>query len=184
MARDLSLALRLVAGGKLAGGVISVDGRKVGVLGHSIGGGTAVLAASSDPAIRAVMTVTAAQTKPSALDAAGNVLVPGLHVIGDRDPLGAEVGKQIAKNWAGPVQLRRIRKAEHFGLAEGRHWTTALTGDGHEKRIQEATRVLASAFFLRHLAGQDQLADDLEAKIAGTVPESLTDDADAESPTG
>jgi len=179
LARDLSLALRLVTGGKLAGGVISVDGRRVGVLGHSIGGGAAVLAASSDPAIKAVFTVTAAETKPSAITAAGTVMVPGLHLVGDRDPLAAEEGKQIAKSWGGPVQLRRIRKAEHLGLAEGRHWTSALTGDGHEKQIQQATRVLASAFFLRHLADQDQLADALEAKVAGTMPEPLIDGAGA-----
>src|SRR4029078_7190408 len=35
LARALSVALRLVTGGKLAGGVISVDARRVGLLGHS-----------------------------------------------------------------------------------------------------------------------------------------------------
>ena len=173
LARDLSVALRLVAGGKLAGGVISVDARRIGLLGHSIGGGAAVLAASTDPAVKAVLTVTAAETRPSAIAAAGNVLAPGLHLVGAGDAMGKEDGARIARSWAGPVQLRQVRKAQHLGLAEGRHWTTALIGNGDEKLIQQATRVLATAFFLRHLADQDQLADELEAKVAGTTVEPV-----------
>lgn len=173
MARDLSLALRLLVGGRLAGGVITVDGRRLGLIGHSIGGGAATLAASTDSAIKAVVTVTAAETRPSAVLAAGNVLVPSLHLIGDKDLIGGREGAMIADAWAGPAQLRSVKGAEHLGLAEGNHWTTALVGNGDEKRIQQATRTLATAFLLRHLAGQDQLADELEAKVSGTTLESL-----------
>ncbi|MDQ2845494.1 MAG: hypothetical protein M3Y77_03885, partial [Actinomycetota bacterium] len=82
---------------------------------------------------------------------------------------------ELARSWAGPVQLREVKGAKHLGLAEGRHWTTAITGNGAEKRIQQGTRTLATAFLLRHIAGQDQLADELDSKVSGTSVIDLDD---------
>ncbi|MDQ6656882.1 MAG: dienelactone hydrolase family protein [Actinomycetota bacterium] len=171
---DLSRALRAVVTGSLAGGVVTGNRSRLGVLGHSVGGGAAVLAAAGDPAIKAVVTVTAAATK-QALRAAGNVTVPGLHLVGASDAMSDNAGAELARSWAGPVQLREVKGAQHLGLAEGRHWTTAITGNGAEKRIQQATRTLATAFLLRHIAGQDQLADELDSKVSGTSVIDLDD---------
>ncbi len=164
---DLSRALRAVVSGSLAGGVVTGDKARLGVIGHSVGGGAAVLAAATDSAITAVVTVTAVATK-AALRAAGNITAPGLHVVGAADEMSKHAGAELADFWAGPVQLREVKGAKHLGLAEGKHWTTAIVGDGAEKRIQQATRTLATAFLLRHLAGQRQLAEELEAKVPGT----------------
>ena len=152
MARDLSVALRLVAGGKLAGGVISVDGRKVGVLGHSIGGGAAVLAAATDPAVKAVVTVTAAETRPSAVAAAGNVLAPGLAPgrRGRRDGGRGRRPDRPVVGGPGPAAPRPQGAASRAGRG------TALDYGTDRQRRREAHpaghRVLATAFFLRHLA--------------------------------
>lgn len=164
---DLSRSLRAVVNGTLAGGVVTGDKTRLGVLGHSVGGGAAVLAAAADNGIKAVVTVTPAASKP-VLRAAGTVTVPGLHLVGSADPMSDHAGAELAASWGGPVQLREVKGAQHLGLSEGRHWTTAITGDGAEKRIQQATRTLATAFLLRHLADQDQLADELEGKVSGT----------------
>jgi dienelactone hydrolase len=174
---DLSRSLRAITSGRLAGGVVTGSKSKLGVIGHSLGGGAAVLAAAADHGIKAVVTVTPAATKP-ALQAAGTVTAPGLHLVGDADPMSDHAGAEFARSWAGPVQLREVKGAKHLGLAEGKHWTTALTGDGAEKRIQQATRTIATAFFLRHLAGQEQLADELESKVSGTSVIGLDDPKD------
>ena len=34
--------------------------------------------------------------------------------------------------------------------------------------MQQVTRILASAFFIRHLTDAPQLADELESKVGGT----------------
>lgn len=171
---DLSRALRAVVTGSLADGVVTGDPARLGVIGHSIGGGAAVLAAAGDPGITAVVTVTAAATK-QALRAAADVNAAGLHLVGASDAMSDNAGAELARSWAGPVQLREVDGAKHLGLAEGRHWTTAITGDGAQKRIQQATRTLATAFLLRHIAGQDQLADELEDKVSGTSIVDLAD---------
>jgi hypothetical protein len=132
-----------------------------------------VLAAASDRTVRAVVTVTAAATKPSAVDAASRVHVPGLHLVGADDDMAQGDGRSIAAAWGGTSQLRTVKGASHLGLAEGGHWTSTVSGSGDEKRIQQVVRLLATAFLLRHLTDQDQLADEIEGKIKGTTLEDL-----------
>lgn len=55
------------------------------VLGHSMGGGAAVLAASANPGIDTVATLAAANTNPSAATAARSLSVPALFVVGSSD---------------------------------------------------------------------------------------------------
>ena len=173
MSRDLSAALHLVSTGKLGNGRVRVDTRKLGVIGHSIGGGAAVLAAASDSSIGAVVTVTAAATKPSAVEAASRLHIPSLHLVGADDDMADGDGASIAAAWAGPATLRTVKGTSHLGLSEGSHWTSTITGSGEEKRIQQVVRLLSTAFLLRHLSEQDQLADELEGKIKGTTLEDL-----------
>lgn len=175
---DLARALHAVVEGSVAGGIVSGDRKKLGVIGHSVGGGAAVLAAASDAGIGAVITVMAA-ADASALTAAGTVHVPGLHIVGKVDAMSGNAGADFARSWGGPVQLREVRGAKHLGLAEGKHWSTTILGDGAERRVQQTTRTLATALLLRHLDGQDQLADELENKLSGTAVVDLehpTDD--------
>lgn len=174
---DLSRALRAVVTGRVAGGVITGSAAKLGVLGHSIGGGAAVLAAASDTAIKAVVTVTPVATKTGRA-AAGRIHVPGLHLVGEVDEMSDHAGADLARSWGGPVQIREVKGAKHLGLGEGKHWTTALVGDGAEKRIHQVTATLATAFLLRHLAGQDQLADELDGKLSGAGIIDLADPQD------
>ncbi len=173
LALDLSRALRLIAHGQLGGGLVRGDLRRMGVMGHSTGGGAAMLAAAKDRGIKAVVTVAAAETSPSAVAAAGLVEVPSLHIVGDDDTVAEDDGVKIARSCTGPAQLRKVDGSGHMGLVEGRNWTNTLTGQGPDKGMMRVTRMLASAFFIRHLTNADQLADELEKKVHGTKPEKL-----------
>jgi pimeloyl-ACP methyl ester carboxylesterase len=55
------------------------------VMGHSMGGGASVLAASYDASIDAIVNLAASEVSPSAIDAAGLVDVPTLMIIGSND---------------------------------------------------------------------------------------------------
>jgi acetyl esterase/lipase len=182
---DLSRALRLGAHARLGGGRVTVDPGKMGVLGHGSGGGAAVLAASRDDNIDAVVTVTAVDTKPSAAEAAGLCRMPSLHLIGtDGGDLVQAGGSQIARSWTGPTQLRVIKRASLLGFAEGKHWTSTVTGATSERKTQRIARMLAAAFFLRHLQGHDHLAEELEGAVSGTELRDPVESAqDTESPS-
>jgi dienelactone hydrolase len=62
-----------------------VDVERLGLLGHSMGGGAAVLAAATDERIKAVASMAAAETRPSAVEAAGRVTAPICFLIATED---------------------------------------------------------------------------------------------------
>lgn len=154
-ASDLRTALDVCTHVRLGEGEISVDERRLAVVGHAMGGGCAVLAAAEDPRIRSVATLAVAETRPSAFEAAKHVTVPGLHITGAKDLLAPAVANAvpIADAWAGPVQLRTLKKASHLGFTEGRHWTELVLHGKSQYSAQRLSRALITAFLLRTLVG-------------------------------
>ncbi|PXY32227.1 dienelactone hydrolase family protein [Prauserella muralis] len=168
-AADLRSTLDMVTGVRLGPDGISVDPRKLGVAGHSIGGGAAVLAAATegDPHIKAVATIAAAQTMPQATTAARSVTVPGLHLAADDDLVAPATGNSeaIANAWAGPVQLRTIPKSSHLGVTEGMHWSQPFLHGKPHRTTQRVVRALFTAFFLTELTGTDTYRPLLDADL-------------------
>ena len=99
---------------------LPVDGTARSVGGHSMGGGAAVLAAALDPGIRTVATLSAADTRPSAVVAAGAVEVPMLLVAASEDRITpiTEHQRPIFEAAAGPAQLRVIEGGGHCGYLD------------------------------------------------------------------
>lgn len=162
LASDLRTALDICVGVRLGEGRISVNEKRLGVAGHAMGGGCAVLAAADDPRVRGVATVAPAETMPSAFEAAGRVNVPGMHLAAGNDLLAPPTAhaQPLARAWEGPVQLRTLRKATHLGCTEGRHWTELVLHGKAEYRTHRLTKAMFTAFFLRVLTG-DKRGDTL-----------------------
>ncbi len=169
-AADLRTALDVCTGVRLGDGDISVDPDRLGLAGHSTGGGSAVLAAADDDRVRAVVTLAAAQTKPFATDAAARCAMPALHLSGGKDLVAPPVGhsRLIAANWGGDAQYRTLPKAAHMGFAEGKHWSGLLIpGGSSDHGALRLTRALVTAFFLVHLAGENRFRPLLDADVKG-----------------
>ncbi len=64
------------------------------VMGHSMGGGSSVLSASSSPLVTAIVNFAAAETNPSAISAASSINVPSLIFSGDDDCVTPEAQNQ------------------------------------------------------------------------------------------
>ncbi|RZQ64074.1 dienelactone hydrolase family protein [Amycolatopsis suaedae] len=176
LATDLLDTLELVTTVRLGPDGISVDPGKLGLAGHSTGGGSAVLAAAAGtgPAIRAVATIAAAQTMPPATDAATRIEVPGLHLAADDDLVAPAVGhsEAIARAWRGPVQLRLLGKSSHLGVTEGAHWSQLLLHGKPHRKTQQLARALFTAFFLTHLTGTDDYQALLDADVKNAAIET------------
>lgn len=157
-ASDLTAALDICVRVRLGDGEISVDPDRLGVAGHSVGGGAAVLAAADDLRIRAVATLAASEVQPSAVQAATRCRVPGLHLAAGRDLTAPPVGnaEAIAGCWRGPVTLRTVPKASHLGFTEGRHYSDLLLDGRPQAATQQVARALLAAFFLVELAGEQR----------------------------
>ncbi len=166
-AGDLRTALDVCVGVRLGDGSISVAPDRLGLAGHSTGGGAAILAAAEDPRVRAVATVAVAEVQPTAVSAAARCAMPGLHVAGGRDLIAPAAGhaEAVARAWGGPVSLRSVAKATHLGFTEGRHWSQLLLDGKPERRTHRIASALLAAFFLVHLAGAQRYRPLLDENI-------------------
>lgn len=98
-----------------------VDPEARGVSGHSMGGGAAVLAATTDPRIQTVATLAAADTRPSAIDASAELAVPALFVAASDDtitPLADHQRPMFEATSGAPGQLRTIEGGSHCGFLD------------------------------------------------------------------
>jgi len=169
-AADLRTALDVCVGVRLGDGRISVDGRRTALAGHGIGGGAALLAGAETARLAAVVTLAVAQTRPSALDAAGRVTAPTLHIAAGRDTVVPPAGhaEPLAAAAGGPVWLRTLRKAQHSGFLDGRHWSDLLLTGGPSARTRQLTRALVTAFLLRYVTDDDRADVLVDGKVKGT----------------
>ncbi|MCR6490621.1 alpha/beta hydrolase [Amycolatopsis sp. OK19-0408] len=194
LAADLLTTLDVVTTVRLGPDGISVDPAKLGLAGHSTGGGSAVLAAAQDaqavihrgsapgrglrhpdprteaekPRIKAVATITPAQTLPPATESAKAITVPGLHLAAEEDLVAPKIAhaEAITDAWGGEdVQLRTLGKATHLGVTEGKHWSQLIMHGKPHRKTQQLTRALFTAFFLTHLTGTDKYRPLLEADV-------------------
>lgn len=171
LAGDLRTALDVCVGVRLGVGDISVDPDRLGVAGHSTGAGCAVLAAAQDDRVRAVVTLSAAQTRPFASDAARDCAMPALHLAGGRDVVAPPVAHAalISTAWGGPSRLCVLPKSDHLAFTEGRHWSNLVVQGKPDSGSRKLARALLTAFFLHHLTGVEDYGPLLEQPIKGTV---------------
>ncbi|WP_370946469.1 dienelactone hydrolase family protein [Amycolatopsis sp. cg5] len=173
---DLLATLDVVTGVRLGPDGISVDPDRLGLAGHSIGGGAAVLA-GSEHRVKAVATFAATQTIPPATEAAKKITAPGLHLAVADDLVAPAAGNAaaIAKAWGGEAQLRLIGKSSHLAVTEGKHWSQLLLDGKPQRRTQVLVRALFTAFFLTHLTGTDKFRPLLEADVKKATIEAFAD---------
>jgi pimeloyl-ACP methyl ester carboxylesterase len=127
-----------------------------GVVGHSMGGGAAVLAAASDPGLGLLVGLAPAETSPSAVAAAASVNVPTLVLTGSRDcvtPFATHAGPILAALAATQVRHVGIAGGSHCQFSDG--YFTCSIGEGscggsaqipapsqHAVTVQEIRRLL------------------------------------------
>lgn len=176
-ASDLETCLQILAGVKLGTGKTTVSPNKLGVVGHGMGGGAAILAAADRPTLKAVVAAYPAVTTPPAEDIARLLSVPGL-IIGPAENQLLDAGNpaKVALNYGGPVVYREIKKATSIGFAENAMFSVAIGMGLPKAGPREIARGLITGFLLHRLAGEKKYAgfSDNEAKGKGfdTIPHS------------
>lgn len=109
----------ITVGSLMAGHVMS----KAGVIGHSMGGGSAWLAASqSDGSIDCLVGMAPAETNPSAIDAAPQVLMPAMILSGSSDAVTppAQNHQPIFDQTSSSCKVFvNVMEGSHCGFADG-----------------------------------------------------------------
>jgi dienelactone hydrolase len=102
-----------------------------GVVGHSMGGGAAVLAAAADPGLGLLVGLAPAETNPSAVAAAASVNVPTLVLTGSRDcvtPFATHAGPILAALASTSVRHVDLAGGSHCQFSDG--YFTCSIGEG------------------------------------------------------
>jgi predicted dienelactone hydrolase len=154
LGKDLSFILKkLLVLGNTPGSIFynKVDTMNC-VMGHSMGGGSAFIAAGNDPGIKAIATLSAAETKPSAIAAAKNIKVPALVFAGLNDCITPAKTNQL------PMYDGLSSKSKHYiGIKGGSHCLmadksfTCSFGEGTCKPKPEITREEQHAIINKYL---------------------------------
>ena len=88
---------------------------KIGLMGHSMGGGASLLASENNANISTVINFAAAETSPSAIMAAANVNVPALIFSGEEDCVAPEIENQIPMYEAINSDCKTLIKVKNGG---------------------------------------------------------------------
>lgn len=183
-AADLETALQILAAVRMGNGNITVSPGKLGVAGHGMGGGAAVLSAVDNEKVKAVASLFPANVAPSAVEAARNLFIPGM-VVGPGEDSNSLFNPgnpaKLAYNWAGEVSYRAVKEAAQQDFSEdGLGWR--LLGIGASSRsVQATTRGLLTGFMLHQLADEKKYAAFSDPEASGKGLDSLTGDDLAEA---
>ncbi|RNE48847.1 dienelactone hydrolase family protein [Corynebacterium alimapuense] len=172
---DLETALQIAAGVKLGNGNVTVSPGKLGIAGHGMGAGAAILAAAGNPTVKAVGALYPAVTAPPVYAAAQSVQAPGLIIgSGKKDLFDAGNPARIAENWAGTVAYREMTKGSQLGFSEGAVLRMFLGIGRSQNAAQETARGLLTGFLLHQLDSQKKYAGFSAALAEGKHFESFT----------
>lgn len=174
-ASDLETCVQILGGVKLGAGKVTVSPHKLGLVGHGMGGGCAVLAAADRSAIAAVAAIFPAVTNPKARDAAPRVKVPGLILGTEEEPI-LEPGNAaaLANAWGGKVCYRELKDAKHSGVVEGLKLKNLVRGIRTQHAQLELTRGLLTGFLLATLDQDRKYADFADPEATAKKLKSFT----------
>ncbi len=139
-----------------------VDTDHFGLFGHSMGGGAGILATAADPRVRAMATLAAAETNPSAIAQMPNIQVPARLIAGDQDGIVDWQQNTLLMYNAGrpPRQLPRIVGGWHCGFLDS---NMLFCDSGPLARATQLaiTRRLLTGFFNLYLQGDQPVWRDV-----------------------
>ena len=176
LAADLESCLQILAGVRLGSGEITVQPTHLGLVGHGMGAGAAVLAAADREPLKGVAAIYPADVAPSADAAATNVDVPGLVLAPGEDQwLDRGNPKRLAVSWKGDVLYREVQKATQGGFSESPMWRRLL-GTGKSQRAERETALAYVTGFLLATVAEDKdyaAFADADTAIKGTKAHGL-----------
>lgn len=177
LAADLESSLQVAAGVKLGSGNISVSPHKLGLIGHGMGGGTAILSAVDNDKVKAVGAYYPAQTSPSADAAARRLDIPGLIIgSGRSDIFNAGNPAKLAYNFGGDVVYREVEKGTQQGFSEDLLYKLVIGSGAFQASQAEIARGLMVGFLLHQLEGDKTYSDFSEPDAAAKGVESFFGD--------
>ncbi|WP_047260514.1 dienelactone hydrolase family protein [Corynebacterium uterequi] len=180
-AADLDSTLQILAGVKLGHGNATVNPGRLGVVGHGMGGGAAVLTAANNDRVKAVAALFPAVVTPSAYDAAPAVDAPGLIIGSQKGELfGAGNPAKLAHHFGSDVVFREVDGMNQQGFTEDTLVKLTVGIGLPQTAGQERVRGLLTGFLLHQLAQDNSYANFSDPDASAKKVVSYTRDELAE----
>ncbi|GAB3942342.1 alpha/beta hydrolase [Corynebacterium tapiri] len=177
LAADLESTLQILGGVRLGHGNATVNPGRMGLAGHGMGAGAAVLAATNNERCSAVAAILPAEVSPSSYAAAQNVHVPGLVLgSGTGGLFGSGNPAKLAHNWAGEVAYREVSGINQQSFSEDTLFKLAVGMGWPQMAGQERIRGLVTGYLLYTLAGEKKYSDFAEQDATAPKVESFFGD--------
>lgn len=174
-AADLDSTLQILAGVRLGHGKATVNPGRLGLVGHGMGAGAAVLAAANNERVTAVAALFPAEVSPSSYDAARNVKVPGMIVgSGTGELFGAGNPEKLANWWGGEAVYRQVDGINQQTFSEDTLFKIAFGIGWPQPSGQERVRGLLTGYLLHQLTGDNDYSDYSEELAEGPKIESVS----------
>ena len=169
-ADHLSAALEDVLQSGLGRGTVRADPRRIGLVGHGLGGGVCALLASQRTDIDTVAMIFPTETVPSAANRAVTIDASAL-LLSASGGVHAEDARELHLAWRGEIVHRRLENAIETGLVEGAPLLKYVGLADPDRRTQREVRPLLAGYLLSELAGDDTYSAfaDPEEKFKNTV---------------
>ncbi|GAA1473703.1 dienelactone hydrolase family protein [Corynebacterium felinum] len=157
-ASDMESCIQILNGVRLGVGNITVAPGRIGLVGHGMGAGAAVLAACDRAKVKSVVAAFPSKVSPSAEEAAKKVTAQGM-IIGTGDFALLDYGNApaLAMNWRGDVVYREMEGVAHSDVAENSHFRL-LESLNRRARRREQVVALITGYVLHTLYDDRKLS--------------------------
>lgn len=154
----------------------ALDLGNYGISGHSMGGGSGTLAAAADSRVRALATLAAAETNPSAVAASANLAIPASIISGSEDSIVPYTtnGQRMYDAMTSPKSLPLIVGGSHCGFQDVPYPLFCDSGSMPRAEQLAITRRLLTGFFLLHLSNRQDLWSDTWGPLGASDPRITT----------
>jgi len=169
-ADQLSAAIENTFYATLGRGAVRANTRRLGLVGHGMGGGVAVLLASQRTDVDAVVPVFPKETVPAASDRAVLCSCPAMILSASGGALARDA-MDIHRAWLGPVVHRRLENGIETGFVERKPLLSGIGLADPDARTLRTVRPLLAGYLLATVAGDDTYSAfaDPDEKIKDSV---------------
>ena len=168
-AGQVSKALDIILGARLGEGLVSAHRKRIGLVGHGMGGGVVTLLASMRTDITGVATLFPSPVQPEASERSPLIDARGL-ILSAEDGDYVDEAVAVASTWRGDSVYRRLDKVTEHGLVETGSLLAKFGLPGPDRKTQRAVRPLLTGWLLAAIDGNPDFDAflDPEEKIKGT----------------
>ena len=171
MTEQVAALVQTLRGVQLGNGTAQLDGDKVALLGHGLGGAVVAETAAKGVPLKAVVAAYPTEASPSPLEYTVRATVPALVITPEFPPLlSVDVSEDFAHSWGASVVMRKVPGCTRMGMTGNSLLERFGLSETNDKKPLRAQTALMTGYLWYQLTGEKDFKGfaALDSDIAGT----------------